>query len=87
MNDRLLPFDWTRDRALSCKALLDARAITDDQAEELKQRLAALVAEYLPGQEGTVKCSIAEAGSRQWVPVGDKAILGEPLFELSAVSR
>jgi hypothetical protein len=77
-----LPFDWTRDRAMSLKATLDARGITDEQAEELKQRLAALVAEYLPDQEGTVKVSIAEEGSRRWEPIGDKSVLGDPLFAI-----
>lgn len=76
-----MPFDWTRDRALSVKATLDARGVTDDQAAELKQRLAALVAEYLPAQAGTVRVSIAEEGSRQWAPVGDKCVL-EPLFDV-----
>jgi hypothetical protein len=81
-----LPFDWTRDRAMSLKATLDARDITDDQAEELKQRLAALVAEYLPEQEGTVRVSIAEEGSRKWKPIGDASLLGEPLFRLDKVT-
>lgn len=79
-----LPFDWTRDRAMSLKALLDARNLTDEHAEELKQRLAALVAEYLPDQTGTVKVSIAEEGSRQRTPVGDKSVLGDPLFTVEA---
>lgn len=74
-----MAFDWETDRALSCKALLDARDITDEQAEELKMRFAELIARYLPGQEGAVKCSIAEAGSRRWAPVGDKAVVGEQL--------
>jgi hypothetical protein len=78
-----MAFNWETDRALSCKCLLNATGITDQQAEELKMRFAELVATFLPGQEGAVKVSIAEAGSRKWAPVGDKAEVGFQL-ELGA---
>lgn len=70
------PFNWETDRALSCKALLDARGVSDEQAEMLKLRLADLVHDVCPGQEGAVKVSIAEAGSRRWSPVGEKCEVG-----------
>ncbi len=78
-------FDWTKDRAMSLKALLDARTITDEQAQELKQRLAALVSEYLPSAAGAVKVSIAEEGSRHWAPVGDPCKL-IPLFDIDRIT-
>jgi len=80
------PFNWERDRAMSCKALLDARDITDDQAELLKEKLADAVGEIFPGQEGAVKASIAETGSRRWEPVGEKIEVGmSPLFTVADV--
>jgi hypothetical protein len=70
------PFNWETDRAMSCKALLAAEGISDDQAEMLKLKFADLISQYLPGQEGAVKVSIAEAGSRRWSPVGEKSEVG-----------
>jgi len=72
-------FNWETDRALSCKCLLDAKGVTDEQAEMLKLQFAEMVGRFMPGQEGAVKVSIAEAGSRKWAPVGDKAELGVQL--------
>jgi hypothetical protein len=74
-----MAFNWETDRALSCKCLLDAHGISDEQAEMLKLQFAELVSRFLPGQEGAVKVSIAEAGSRRWEPVGDKTELGVQL--------
>jgi hypothetical protein len=74
-----MAFNWEHDRALSCKVLLDASGVTDEQAEMLKLRLADLVAQVCPGQEGAVKVSIAEEGSRRWAPVGDKTEVGTQL--------
>lgn len=81
------PFDWERDRAMSCKVLLDAREVSDEQAELLKERLAQAVGEIFPGQEGAVKASIAEAGSRRWEPVGEKIEIAgaEPLFTVADI--
>ena len=69
-------FNWETDRALSCKVILDAEGVTDEQAEMLKLRFADLVSQVCPGQEGAVKVSIAEAGSRRWAPVGEKSEVG-----------
>jgi hypothetical protein len=74
-----MPFNWETDRAMSCKCLLDANGVTDEQAEMLKLQLAEIVGRLFPGQEGAVKVSIAEAGSRRWAPVGDKAEVGVQL--------
>ncbi len=82
------PFNWERDRAMSCKVLLDAREVSDEQAELLKERLAEAVGQLFPGQEGAVKASIAEAGSRRWEPVGEKVEVGTtPLFTVADVLR
>jgi hypothetical protein len=83
------PFNWETGRAMSVKALLDARDITDQQAELLKERLALAVQEICPGQEGAVKASIAEPGSRRWAPVGEKVPLAgaEPLFTVADVLK
>jgi hypothetical protein len=72
-------FNWETDRAMSCKCLLDANGITDEQAEMLKLQFAEVVGRLFPGQEGAVKVSIAEAGSRKWAPVGNKAEVGVQL--------
>lgn len=74
-----MAFNWETDRALSCKVILAAATVTDEQAEMLKLRFADLVADVCPGQEGAVKVSIAEAGSRRWNPVGAKAEVGVQL--------
>lgn len=81
------PFNWETHRAMSCKVLLDAREIGDEQAELLKERLAEAVGQIFPGQEGAVKASIAEAGSRRWEPVGDKIEIAgsEPLFTVADI--
>lgn len=81
------PFNWETHRAMSCKVLLDARAITDEQAELLKEKFAEAVRQVCPGQEGAVKCAIAEPGSRRWEPVGEKIPLAatEPLFTVADI--
>jgi hypothetical protein len=83
------PFNWERDRAMCCKALLDAREITDEQAELLKEKLALAVAEVCPGQEGAIKASIAEEGSRRWEPVGEKIEIAgaDPLFTVADIVK
>lgn len=74
--DKAVHFNWSRDRAVSCKALIEGRGVSDRQITELKVRLAMLVQEVIPGHYATVGATIAEQGSRTWTSNGDKIKIG-----------
>jgi hypothetical protein len=76
MQDKVMSFNWSRDRAVSCKALIEGRGVSDRQITELKVRFAQLVQEVIPGHYATVGATVADQGSRTWVSNGDKIKIG-----------
>ena len=76
VQDKAVHFDWTVDRAVSCKALIEGRGVSDRQIADLKVRLAGLVAEIIPGHFATVQATVAERGTRTWTPNCDKIKIG-----------
>jgi hypothetical protein len=76
VQDRAVSFNWTVDRAVSCKALIEGRGVSDKQIADLKTRFAQLVQEIIPGRYATVGATVAERGTRTWVQNGDKIKIG-----------
>jgi hypothetical protein len=72
VQDKIVSFDWTEDRAISCKALIDGNKVSDRQISELKERMALLVREVIPGRYAKVGATVAERNKRTWTTNGDK---------------
>jgi len=70
--DKKMHFDWSIDRAISVKALIEGRGVSDKQIGELKERLADLVRDVIGGHYATVQATVAERGTRTWAANGDK---------------
>ncbi len=65
-------FDWTTERALSVKALIEADGLSDDTIEAVKNDLAAALERHIPVRAWKVSAAVAEPGSRSWSSVGAK---------------